>query len=67
MLKHRSNLRASKATEKGAAMVEYGIVVALIAVVSVMVVGALGADAVSAMGHSKANVNPGASPLGLAA
>ena len=32
------------ASERGATMVEYGIVVALIAIVSILVVGAVGVD-----------------------
>jgi len=39
-----SYFRARVASDEGATMVEYGIMVALIAVVSVLVVGALGLD-----------------------
>ncbi len=36
--------RAQLDSERGATMVEYGIVVSLIAIVSILVVGALGVD-----------------------
>ena len=57
-----TNLQAGKASEKGATMVEYGIVVALIAVVSILVVGALGVDVFNAFDQSQSNMNPGAGP-----
>ena len=48
--------------ERGATMVEYGIVVALIAVVSILVVGALGVDVFNAFDAGQSNINPGAGP-----
>jgi Flp pilus assembly pilin Flp len=43
-------------------MAECGIVVALIAVVSILVVGALGIDAFTAFDQSQSNMDPGADP-----
>jgi len=48
--------------DKGATMVEYGIMVALIAVVSVLVIGALGINVFGAFDVANSNVNP-AAPL----
>jgi len=62
MLKFLSQIQAWKASENGATMVEYGIVVALIAVVSILVVGALGVDVFNAFDQSQSNLNPGAGP-----
>jgi pilus assembly protein Flp/PilA len=62
MLQLWTALQAWKASEKGATMVEYGIVVALIAVVSILVVGALGVDVFNAFDQSQSNMDPGAGP-----
>jgi pilus assembly protein Flp/PilA len=62
MLEIWTKIQAFKASEKGATMVEYGIVVALIAVVSILVVGALGIDVFNAFDQSQSNMNPGAGP-----
>ncbi len=40
-------------------MVEYGIMVALIAVVSVLVIGVLGVDVFSAFSSAEQNITPG--------
>ena len=48
--------RAQMVSEEGATMVEYGIMVALIAVVSVIVVGVLGVDVFSAFDTAQANI-----------
>ena len=63
MLNVWTALQAWKASEKGATMVEYGIVVALIAVVSIVVVGVLGLDVFAAFDQSQQNLDPGAGPL----
>ncbi len=62
MLQFWTALQAWKASEHGATMVEYGIVVALIAVVSILVVGALGVDVFNAFDQSQSNLDPGAGP-----
>ena len=62
MLKFWTNIQAARASEEGATMVEYGIVVALIAVVSILVVGALGVDVFNAFDQSQSNMDPGAGP-----
>jgi Flp pilus assembly pilin Flp len=43
-------------------MVEYGIMVALIAVVSVLVVGALGVDVFNAFDSAQDNISTGSGP-----
>ena len=58
-----SYFRARMASEEGATMVEYGIMVALIAVVSVLVIGVLGVDVFSAFSTAEANINPGGMPI----
>lgn len=63
----RSSLQASKARDKGAAMVEFGIAVGLIAVTSVMVIGVLGADVVNAFSRGESHVESEAGLLALAA
>ncbi len=63
MLQFFTAIQAWKASEKGATMVEYGIVVALIAVVSILVIGALGVDVFDAFDQSQQNIDPGAGPL----
>ena len=55
--------RARLSSEEGATMVEYGIMVALIAVVSVLVVGALGVDVFNAFNTSHQEITPGPGPL----
>ncbi len=62
MLEFWTALQAWKASEKGATMVEYGIVVALIAVVSILVVTALGLDVFAAFDQTQSNIDPGAGP-----
>jgi len=62
MLELWTELQALRASEEGATMVEYGIVVALIAVVSILVVGALGVDVFNAFDQGQQNINPGAGP-----
>ena len=62
MVELRKKVEESKAAEKGATMVEYGIVVALIAVVSILVIGVLGVDVFNAFDQSQSNLNPGAGP-----
>ena len=49
-------LRAQMVSEDGATMVEYGIMVALIAVVSVLVIGVLGVDVFSAFDSAQSNI-----------
>ena len=56
-------LRAHLGSDEGATMVEYGIMVALIAVVSVLVVGALGIDVFSAFDSAQSNIGSGTAPL----
>ncbi len=51
--------RAQLGSEEGATMVEYGIMVALIAVVSVLVIGVLGVDVFSAFSSAEQNITPG--------
>ena len=63
MLQVWTALQALKASEKGATMVEYGIVVALIAVVSIAVIGVLGVDVFNAFDQSQQEIDPGAGPL----
>jgi len=63
MLQFLTALEAWKASEKGATMVEYGIVVALIAVVSIAVVGVLGVDVFNAFDQSQQAIDPGAGPM----
>lgn len=58
-----SYFRGRLASEEGATMVEYGIMVALIAVVSVLVVGALGVDVFGAFNTAQQEVGPGTGPL----
>ncbi len=63
MLNSWTALQAWRASEDGATMVEYGIVVALIAVVSILVVGALGVDVFDAFDQSQQQIDGGAAPL----
>ena len=44
-------------------MVEYGIMVALIAVVSVIVIGVLGVNVFGAFDTAQQNIDPSATPL----
>ena len=62
MLEVWTSLQAARPSEKCATMAECGIVVALIAVVSILVVGALGIDAFTAFDQSQSNMDPGADP-----
>ena len=48
MLQLWNALQARKASEEGATMVEYGIMVALIAVVSIVVITTIGTDLLAA-------------------
>ena len=48
MLQLWNDLQAKKASEEGATMVEYGIMVALIAVVSIVVITTIGTDLLAA-------------------
>ena len=57
-----SYFRARLGSEEGATMVEYGIMVALIAVVSVLVVGALGVDVFGAFDTAQKNIDPTSTP-----
>jgi len=50
-------------SDEGATMVEYGIMVALIAVVSVLVVGVLGVDVFAAFSTAEQNINPAGLPI----
>ena len=52
-----SYFRARLASEEGVTMVEYGIMVALIAVVSVIVVGVLGVDVFNAFDTAQENID----------
>ncbi len=54
--------RARLSSEEGATMVEYGIMVALIAVVSVLVIGVLGVNVFSAFDTAQQNIDPTATP-----
>ena len=58
-----SYFRARMDSDEGATMVEYGIMVALIAVVSVLVVGALGVDVFGAFDSAQQNIGPGTGPV----
>ena len=55
--------RARVSSEEGATMVEYGIMVALIAVISVLVVGALGLDVFGAFDTAQTEIDSGGGPL----
>ncbi len=56
----RTALRAFVTNERGATMVEYGIMVALIAVVAILAVGALGLEVFGAFDTAQQEVGPGA-------
>ncbi len=62
MLKAYAYLQSRLSGDKGATMVEYGIMVALIAVVSVLVIGALGQNVFTAFDTTQQNVGPGPGP-----
>ncbi len=49
-------------SDEGATMVEYGIMVALIAVVSIIVIGLLGVEVFGAFDTAQENVGPGPGP-----
>ncbi|MGI9648243.1 MAG: Flp family type IVb pilin [Acidimicrobiia bacterium] len=49
--------RAQLSSDEGATMVEYGIMVALIAVVSILVVTALGVDVFNAFDTAQSNIS----------
>lgn len=49
--------RARMSSEEGATMVEYGIMVALIAVVSILVITALGLDVFGAFDTAQSNIS----------
>ncbi len=55
-------LQTWKASEEGATMVEYGIVVALIAIVSILVVGALGLDVFGAFDQGQTSLDTTTGP-----
>ncbi len=55
----RTALRAFVTNERGATMVEYGIMVALIAVVAILAVGALGLEVFGAFDTAQQQVNSG--------
>ena len=55
--------RARMGSDEGATMVEYGIMVALIAVVSVLVIGALGVDVLNAFQSAQENISTGSGPV----
>jgi len=57
-----SYFRARLSSDEGATMVEYGIMVALIAVVSVLVVGALGVDVFNAFDTAQDKISTGSGP-----
>ncbi len=50
--------RARMSSDEGATMVEYGIMVALIAVVSVLVIGVLGVNVFGAFDSAQQVINP---------
>ena len=50
-------LRAQLGSDEGATMVEYGIMVALIAVVSILVVTELGLDVFGAFDNAQSNIS----------
>ncbi|MGI9649176.1 MAG: Flp family type IVb pilin [Acidimicrobiia bacterium] len=54
-----SFFRAYLTSDEGATMVEYGIMVALISVVSILVIGALGVDVFNAFNQSHQAITPG--------
>ena len=54
--------RARLSSDEGATMVEYGIMVALIAVVSVLVIGVLGVNVFAAFDTAQQNIDPTATP-----
>lgn len=56
-------LRARIGSDEGATMVEYGIMVALIAVVSVIVIGILGLDVFNAFDTAQDSISTGSGPL----
>lgn len=56
------HLGARLGGERGATMVEYGIIVALIAVVSILVIGAVGIDVFGAFDSTQANVTTPVAP-----
>ncbi len=58
-----SYFRARMSSDEGATMVEYGIMVALIAVVSILVIGVLGVDVFNAFDTTHQEIGPTPSPL----
>ena len=50
-------------SDEGATMVEYGIMVALIAVVSIIVIGLLGVEVFGAFNTAQNEIGPGPGPL----
>jgi Flp pilus assembly pilin Flp len=57
------HLGARLGGERGATMVEYGIIVALIAVVSILVIGAVGIDVFQGFNSTQANITTPVAPL----
>jgi len=66
LFSYMRHLGARLGGERGATMVEYGIIVALIAVVSILVVGAVGLDVFGAFDSTQANITtpPAPCPVG---
>ena len=56
-------LRHHVSSQRGAAMVEYGILVALIAVVAIAVVTALGLDVFAAFDNAQTEIPPPSAPI----
>ncbi len=54
----RTALRGFVTNERGATMVEYGIMVALIAVIAILAVAALGVDVFTALDTAQDEVSP---------
>ncbi|MBT8216717.1 MAG: Flp family type IVb pilin [Acidimicrobiia bacterium] len=55
--------RAKMSSDEGATMVEYGIMVALIAVVSIIVIGALGVDVFAAFNTAQNEISSTPGPF----
>ncbi len=58
MLKYLVAIKAYTLSERGATMVEYGILVALISVVAILAIAALGTDVFGAFDSAQKEVGP---------
>jgi pilus assembly protein Flp/PilA len=58
MLKYLVAIKAYTLSERGATMVEYGILVALISVVAILAIAALGTDVFGAFDNAQKEVGP---------